>query len=306
MSIAVFGSINIDLTTYAERLPQPGETLHGSRYGLGLGGKGCNQAVACARLGADTKLVGRVGKDSFGETALKALTEFGVPTDHVLVDEQADTGIAVIGVDERAENCITVIGGANMAIDQSDVERADAAFEAASILMLQLEIPLAAGLAAADHVRSKGGRVIFDPAPAPADGLPDAVLKRVDVITPNETETGLLTGLKPSNREEAAEAAKILLAKGVAAAVIKLGAHGVYFKSGDEEGFIAPFKVKSVDSVAAGDCFNGGLAYALAQKLPLSQAVRFAAACGALSTTRPGAAPSAPTREEVEHLLATQ
>lgn len=304
MAVAVFGSINIDLTTYSERLPRPGETLHGERYALGLGGKGCNQAVAATRLGAATTLVGRVGADGFGETALAALRELGAATDGVLVDESSTTGIAVIGVDAQAENCITVIGGANMAIDAHDVARAKATFEGASVLLLQMETPLAAGLEAADVVRLSGGRVILDPAPAPEGGLAPDVLRRVDVVTPNETETQALTGIRPSDAAGAAEAAAKLREAGVGAAVIKLGAAGVYYQDATGAGFVEPFRVRSIDSVAAGDCFNGGLAYALDQGQPLADAVRFAAACGALSTTKPGAAPSAPTLAEVEALLA--
>lgn len=303
MSIVVLGSINIDLTAYAARLPRPGETLHGDRYAIRLGGKGCNQAVAASRLGSPTVLVGRVGDDTFAKQALAELDACGVPTDGVLVDGNAETGIAVIGVDAQAQNCITVIGGANMAIDGSDVERARPALEAASVLLLQLETPLDAGLAAADIVRRAGGRVILDPAPAPSDGLPVDVLTRVDMVTPNETETELLVGLRPTNPEEAAQAATRLREKGVAAAVIKLGAAGVYYQDAESEGFVAPFKVASIDTVAAGDCFNGGLAHALNNGAPLGEAIRFAAACGALSTTKAGASSSAPTLEKVEALL---
>ena len=303
MSIAVFGSINIDLTTYGARLPRPGETLHAERYAMGLGGKGCNQAVAAARLGAPTVLVGRVGDDGFGRQALADLAAFGVSTAEVRVDGGHATGLAVIGVDASAQNSITVIGGANMAIDASDVARARAVFEAASILHLQLEIPLDAGLAAADIVRGAGGRVILDPAPAPAGGLPAGVLARVDVVTPNETETECLVGLRPTDVATAAEAARRLCEQGVATAVVKLGASGVYYRDGAREGFVPAFRVASVDTVAAGDCFNGGLAHALGDGAPLGDAVRFAAACGALSTTRPGAASSAPGLEEVRALL---
>ena len=304
MTIAVFGSINIDLTTYGARLPQPGESLHGDRYAIGLGGKGCNQAVAASRLGSTTNLIGRIGGDSFGETALSALKRLDVSTDGVFVDPASDTGVAVIGVDARAENCITVIGGANMAIDATDVARAKSTFEQADVLLLQMEIPLAAGLAAADVVRARGGRVILDPAPAPQGGLERSVLVCIDVITPNETETEILTGVRPANKGQAAQAASRLRADGVAAAVIKLGAEGVYFQNADGDGFVPPFVVESVDSVAAGDCFNGGLAYALAEGRALPDAVRFAAACGALSTTRPGASDSAPLLADVLTLLA--
>lgn len=306
MAIAVFGSINIDLTTYSKKLPRPGETLHGERYGIGLGGKGCNQAVAASKLGAQTNLIGRVGQDAFGGTALSALHRLDVPTEGIFVDPELDTGVAVIGVDAQAENCITVIGGANMAIDDTDVKRARDVFEAADVLLLQLEIPLEAGLAAADIVRSKGGRVILDPAPAPKDGLSPSVLSRVDVITPNETETEVLTGLRPTNAEQAAQAAARIRADGVPVAVIKLGADGVYFQDAEGDGFVPPFKVESIDSVAAGDCFNGGLAHALTDGRSLSDAVRFAAACGALSTTKAGASDSAPSLDDVLALLSGQ
>lgn len=303
MQIAVFGSINIDLTAYAERLPRPGETLHGERYALGLGGKGCNQAVAASRLGAPTALVGRIGADEFGDRALAELETLAVPTGGIFRDNASDTGIAVIGVDAAAQNCITVIGGANMAIDASDVERAAGTFRNTDILLLQMEIPLEAGLLAADLVRESGGRVILDPAPAPQGGFAPDVLARIDLVTPNETETELLTGLRPTNGEEAARAAALLRTGGAGAAVVKLGASGVYYQDAGSEGFVEPFKVDSIDSVAAGDCFNGGLAVALAEGKPLGEAVRFAAACGALSTTKPGASASAPTRAEVEALL---
>ncbi|MFD0982768.1 ribokinase [Tropicimonas aquimaris] len=306
MPIAVFGSINIDLTTYGARLPRPGETLHGDRYAIGLGGKGCNQAVAASRLGAPTVLIGRVGDDTFGRRALADLQATGVSTRGVLIDAGAETGIAVIGVDAGAQNCITVVGGANMAIDASDVARCRSELECASVLLLQLETPLEAGLQAADIVRAAGGRVILDPAPAPQGGLPPEVLARVDIVTPNETETELLVGLRPSNPEEAARAAGLLRAQGVAAAVVKLGAAGVYYQDAESEGFVPPFKVDSIDTVAAGDCFNGGLGYALSQSAPLGEAIRFAAACGALSTTRAGASSSAPTLAEVEALLGRQ
>ncbi|PRY20949.1 ribokinase [Aliiruegeria haliotis] len=303
MTITVFGSINIDLTTYATRLPRPGETLHGDRYAIGLGGKGCNQAVAAARLGAQTRLVGRVGEDTFGQRALADLSGAGLSTGDIRTDAGVETGIAVIGVDAEAQNCITVVGGANMAIDVSDVERARDVFEATSVLLLQLEIPLEAGLAAADIVRAHGGRVILDPAPAPDGGLPPEILARVDVVTPNETETELLVGLRPRTPEDAARAAAMMRAAGVHAAVVKLGAAGVCYQDADGGGFIPPFEVESIDTVAAGDCFNGGLAYALNDGASMGDAIRFAAACGALSTTKAGASSSAPTLPEVRALM---
>ncbi|KZL23812.1 ribokinase [Pseudovibrio sp. Ad37] len=303
MSIVIVGSINVDITTRSDRLPQPGETLHGHSYAINLGGKGCNQAVAASKLGGDAQLVGRIGKDGFGDIAAQHLKDMGVSTEHVHLDENHGTGIAVIGVDANSENSITVIGGANLAVDESDLERTSDVLKNAKIMLMQLEIPVATCLSAAKKVRASGGKVIFDPAPAPVDGLPEGFLQNVDVVTPNETETEILTGFRPSNAEEAAHAANLLHEQGVAAAVVKLGARGVYFKDETSEGFVEPFKVNAIDTVAAGDCFNGGLAYALDSGKSLAEAVRFAAACGALSTTKHGAATSAPTLVEVEALM---
>jgi ribokinase len=303
MTITVFGSINIDLTTYSERLPKSGETLHGQRYAIGLGGKGGNQAVAITALGAKANLVGRIGNDEFGNNAQKILTQYGVDTASIYVDQSVATGIAVISVDAQAENSITVIGGANMAVDQSDVIRQKIVFEQTKVLLLQMEIPLRAALSAADIVRRNNGVVILDPAPAPRDGLDPAILNRIDIITPNETETEALCGIKPTDANQAARAAALLREQGVNIVIIKLGAKGVYYQSENEEGFVSAFKVDSIDTVAAGDCFNGGLAYQLSQGTSLTKAVEFAAACGALSTTKAGAAESAPGLSDVLELI---
>ncbi|KZL12593.1 Ribokinase [Pseudovibrio axinellae] len=303
MSIVIVGSINVDITTRSDRLPQPGETLHGHSYSINLGGKGCNQAVALSKLGGDAQLVGRIGKDGFGDIAKQHLTDMGVSTHYVLSDAVHGTGIAVIGVDANSENSITVIGGANLAVDESDLERTSDLLNGAEIMLMQLEIPVQTCLSAAKKVRAAGGIVIFDPAPAPVNGLPEGFLQNVDVVTPNETEAEIMTGFRPTNAKEAAHAADLLREKGVAAAVVKLGARGVYFKDDNSEGFIEPYKVNAIDTVAAGDCFNGGLAYALSKKKTLKEAVRFAAACGALSTTKQGAATSAPSLEEVKALM---
>lgn len=303
MTIVVFGSTNVDVVAYSARLPQPGETVHGSAYSIGLGGKGANQAVAVARLGGAVDLAGRTGIDTFGTLARERLAHFGVATGHLLPDAEHPTGIAVIGVDERAENCITVIGGANMAVDAGDVERLAPLLRSATVLLLQLEIPLDAALAAAAIVRGAGGRVILDPAPAPHDGLAEAAWRHVDIMTPNETETEALVGIRPVDMPSAARAAAAMTARGLSAAVVKMGAAGVYWRDGDGEGYVPAFKVKAIDTVAAGDCFNGGLAHALARGDRLPDALRFASACGALATTRRGASDAAPTLDEVDALL---
>ncbi|WP_395456983.1 ribokinase [Azospirillum melinis] len=301
--IVVFGSVNIDVCAYSDRLPRPGETVHGTGYAMGLGGKGANQAAASARLGGSVEMVGRTGGDAFGEMARSRLAGFGVRTGHLSNDATHPTGIAVIGVESSGENCITVIGGANMAVSEQDVAQAAPLFAEASVLLLQLEIPLAAGLAAATAVRAGGGRIILDPAPAPHGGLAAEVFRAVDAMTPNETETESLIGLRPTTPDEAAVAAERLAERGLSIAIVKMGAKGVYFRGPGQQGFIPPFPVTAVDTVAAGDCFNGGLAFALARGDDLAGAVRFAAACGALATTRAGAADSAPTLAEVVALL---
>lgn len=304
MSIVVLGSINMDLTTYVPKLPQPGETLQGKSYIIVPGGKGNNQAVAASRLGAQVKFVGRVGNDGFGEEVLQIMADQKVDVSQVLRDPNNGTGLAVISVDEKAENSIIIISGANFALNESDVQRASQCMQDARVLMLQLEVPLDACLQTARCAQEHGVTVIFDPAPAipmPADAFP-----LMDYITPNEIETEILTGLKPANAEDASRAAKLLLAKGVGTAIIKLGAKGVYFENNEEKGFIPPFKVHPIDTVAAGDAFNGGLAVAISEGKPLAEAVRWGAAAGAIATTRKGALPAMPYRDELLAMLKEQ
>lgn len=304
MSIVVLGSTNIDIFTYLRRLPKPGETIHGDSYAITLGGKGANQAVAAARLGARVDLVGRTGADTFGALARESLASHGVRLGALHEDPANPTGIAAISVDETAENCITVIGGANMAIGAEDVERLAPLEAEAKVLLLQLEVPLAASLSAAGRFRDAGGLAVLDPAPAPEHGFDAQVWKTVDAMTPNETETEALVGIRPSDTASAARAAAAMVERGLRIAIVKMGATGVYFRSPEGEGFVDAFPVKAIDTVAAGDCFNGGLAFALSRGDTLPDAVRFAAACGALATTRRGAAEAAPQLAEVEALLA--
>ncbi len=301
--IVSFGSVNVDVTAYPDRLPAPGQTVHAARYALGLGGKGANQAAAAARLGHPAELAGRTGDDAFAALARATLARLGVGTACLAADPAHPTGIALIGVEASGENAIIVAAGANAALDAGDVARAGHILDRASVLLLQLEVPVAASLAAALRARAAGARVVLDPAPAPPAGLPGALLRAADVVTPNETETEVLVGLRPRTPDEAHEAAGRLLALGAGCAVVKLGARGVAFRTATEAGFVPPFAVRAVDTVAAGDCFNAGLAAALARGDALADAVRFAAACGALATTRPGAAEAAPTMEEVRALL---
>jgi ribokinase len=293
----------MDVIAYLDRLPKPGETLHGSGYKMGLGGKGANQAVAAQKLGNDVIFIGRTGADSFGEAARIELTSYGVDLARIRRDETSPTGIAIIKVGESGQNMISVIAGANAAVDAEDAEDAERDLARCRVLLLQLEVPLKASLAAAKIARAHQGTVILDPAPAPSQPLPSEMIEAVDIITPNESETAGLLGWQPATPEDGARAARELKAKGFRAAVVKLGARGVAFAGPDSDGFVPAFQVAAIDTVAAGDSFNGGLASSIDEGRPLAQAVRFAAACGALSTTRKGASAAAPTRAEVEAFL---
>ncbi len=305
-AIATFGSVNVDVCGFCARLPKPGETAPGQRYTIALGGKGANQAAAVARLGGQSQMIGRAGNDMFGAMVRDRLDALAVGRKHLIFSDNASTGVALINVDARGENCIVVIGGANMAVDQALVNHSAATLRAAPVLLVQLEVPLAPVLAAASLTRGGGGLVILDPAPAPSGGLSADVLRAVDFVTPNETETEALVGVRPLTVSDAERAASLLVAKGAKVAIIKMGRRGAYFHGGDVRAFVPPFAVNAVNSVGAGDCFNGALAVALARGEELPKAVRFAAACGALATVGPGGADSAPTLAAVESLLQSQ
>ncbi|BAY30199.1 ribokinase [Nostoc carneum NIES-2107] len=295
MSIIVFGSINIDLVATVPRLPNPGETLLGHKFVQVAGGKGANQAVALARLGIPTHMVGRVGTDSFGSELLYNLQNSGVETENVSIDENVSSGVAAIAVDDRGENQIIVIPGANGRVNQEDVERLSDLLPNSTAILLQFEIPLAAVVAAAKAAHQAGVKVILDPAPAQSH-VPDELYSLVDIITPNEVEAGQLVGFPVNNEESAKAAAGVLLQRGVKCAIVKLGAKGVFCATAEESFFVPVFPIQVVDTVAAGDAFNGGLAAALYEGLPLRQSVVWGAAAGALAATKSGAQTSLPDR----------
>lgn len=284
----VFGSINMDLIVQSPRLPVPGETLLGRGFFTAPGGKGANQAVALARLGVPTQIVGRVGGDSFGSELVNSLQTAGVRTEHVLVDQAASSGVAAIAVDDTGENQIIVVPGVNGRVNETDVERLRNLLPSARALLLQFEIPMSAVVSAAQAARQAGVPVILDPAPAQLD-VPAELYPLVDIITPNETEAGQIVGFPVNEPDSAAQAAGVLLQRGVGTAIIKLGAQGAVCATKEETFFVPSFPVLAVDTVAAGDAFNGGLAAALASGLPLRQAVIWGAAAGALASTKPGA-----------------
>ena len=299
--IVVLGSINMDLVASMRRMPTQGETVQGEAFYTASGGKGANQAVAVARLGAEVRMVGRVGDDDFGRTLLHGLNAEGVDVTGVAVDRNGATGVAMIMVDADGENRIAAVYGANMACDDEQLEAAKKAMEGADALMLQLETPPEVSVAAAKHARSLGVRVVWDPAPAanmPEDGFGNA-----DILTPNETEATVLTGVPIADVKSAQAATEVLLSKGVGVAVVKMGPLGVYAATKAERQYIPSFSVSAVDSVAAGDAFGAGLTVALAEGRGLADALKFGAAAGALAVTTPGAQDAMPSRSEVEEFM---
>lgn len=301
MSVLVFGSINLDLVVEAPRLPQPGETLRGTAFHTSPGGKGANQAVAAARQGAPTRLIGRVGGDDFGEQLVEAIRAAGVRVSAINVDRDAPTGVALICVAETGENTIVTVKGANGNVGAEELGVLERIRLQSLVLLMQLEIPVPVATAAAESAREAGLIVILDP--APVTELPDALLANVSWITPNETETKELTGIDPSDTERAAQAGEILRARGVERVVLKLGSRGCAYVGPEGTISIASPEVNAIDTVGAGDAFNGALAAALIAGHDVEGALRRASAAGAIAATRRGALPSLPTRAEVEAAL---
>ena len=300
--VVVVGSVNMDLVAVAPHIPQPGQTVLGSDFATIPGGKGANQAVAAARLGAHVALIGRLGDDPFAHTLRRGLEAESVDCRHLLPTPGIASGVALIVVSQDGENAICVAGGANARLSPEDIERAAPAIAGAKVCVLQLEVPLETAACAAAVARRHGVAVILDPAPAPA-ALPPALFD-VDILTPNESEATRLLGM-PTLEGGPALVAERLRARGARAVVLKLGGDGCYLSApGVEERFPA-YAVRVVDTTAAGDAFTGALAVAWAEGQPLREAVAFAGAAGALACTRFGAQPSAPTRTEVQALLAS-
>ncbi|NBC30570.1 MAG: ribokinase [Spirochaetes bacterium] len=299
----VIGSINMDLVAGVDHFPRPGESRIGHSFGTYPGGKGANQATALARLGAAVMMAGRVGKDTFGEDYLESFRKEGVDLSLVQVDANAATGVAVIEVDDTGENHIVVVPGANMTLGESYVNENATAIAKADICLFQLEVPAEANRAGMALARKAGRTTILDPAPAPREAIPEKILSQADYVTPNETEAQFITGVEVSNAASAERAARALQKQGARVVIIKAGAHGAYIADDNGVRHVEGFSVKAVDTTAAGDAFNAGLAYALGTGKPLYDAVRYANAVGALACTRLGAQSALPRREEVESLL---
>ncbi|MBC7188463.1 MAG: ribokinase [Calditrichaeota bacterium] len=299
--IVVVGSSNTDLVVRCQRAPAPGETVLGGEFFTAAGGKGANQAVAAARLGAEVWFVAKVGDDAFGQQALAGLQAEGVHCDFVTVDPRHPSGVALIVVEEQGQNRIVVAPGANDHLTPDDVQAAAGVIRDAGALLVQLETPLetvrhAVGLAAEHSVT-----VILNP--APGRPLPGELLRSVGLITPNESEAELLTGVRPQDDRTRREVAALLHKEGVGKVIITLGAEGAFVSEGSEANLIPGFPVKAVDTTAAGDAFNGALAVALVQGRELGEAVHYANAAAALAVQKLGAQPSLPTAGEVDSFL---
>ncbi len=301
MKIVVVGSSNTDMIVKVPRIPKPGETILGGKFSTAAGGKGANQAVAAARAGGDVTFIARVGDDMFGQQAYSGFKEDQINVGYVKTDKVEPSGVALIFVDEKGENSIAVASGANAALSPEDVNEAAELIQSADILLMQLETPLETVRRAAEIAKEAGGKVILNPAPAMK--LDDSFLSNLTIITPNESEAELLTGISVTDVESAERAAIALLERGLEVVIITLGSKGALIKTKEKKHLIAGFKVDAVDATAAGDVFNGSLAVAIAEGKSQEDAVRFANAAAALSVTKLGAQPSIPKRDEIERLF---
>lgn len=302
--IVVVGSSNTDMVVKAARIPAPGETVLGGAFVMAAGGKGANQAVAAARLGAEVTLVARLGADPLGDEAIAGYQKDSILTDLIVRDPDRPTGVALILVDAHGENSITVALGANESLSPDDVERAAERIRAADAVVMQLEVPLAAVEQAAAIARAAGVPVILDPAPAPDGGLPEALLRNVTFLKPNESEAERLTGISVSDRASAERAARALQELGPRTVIITLGSQGAIVVDEAAVHHVPAYRVTAVDTTAAGDAFTGAFATAVGAGAALVEAVRRAAAAGALAATRMGAQPSLPTQAEWEAFIA--
>jgi len=299
MKIAVIGSSNTDMVMSVKEFPRPGETIMGHDFIQNLGGKGANQAVACARLGGETAFIGKLGKDSLAENTFKSLSKESMDLTHLTQTDEASSGTAFIMVDSHGENSIIVDSGANAYLTQEDIDRAESTLLDASIVLMQLETPIPTLTYAAKMAHSHGIRVVLNPAPAPSQALPIELLKNVDLLIPNETEAMKISGLTVINESNLADCIRRIQQLGVGEVVITLGSKGAATLVDGELVITASPKVKPVDTTAAGDTFCGALCVRLSDGYSLPQAMQFACNAAALTCTRKGAQQSIPNLSEL-------
>ena len=305
--ITVVGSLNADLVVAVRRFPGPGETVMGHDFAVFPGGKGANQAFAAGRLGSGelpVRMVGQVGGDAYGEWLRQSLAGAGVDVTHVRIEAAAPTGLAMVAIDAAAQNQIVVVPGANGSFHPAALTGAHHAIAAAAVVLLQLEVPLPTVQTAARIAREAGAIVILDPSPARA--VADVLLRSADYLTPNESELSVLTGGAPQaslRRGDAVTRARQLIARGARKVLVKMGRQGALLVTETAEHLQPAFPVEAVDTTAAGDAFNAGLAFALARGADPTEAIRYAAATAAVCVTRVGAQPSMPARADVDALF---
>ncbi len=295
--IIVVGSSNTDMVVRVSRLPVPGETILSGDFFMNQGGKGANQAVAVARLGGNVSFIAKVGNDIFGKQSLNEYQSEGINTQYIFLDDKNPSGVALISVDDAAENCIVVASGANAALSPEDIDIASMEMEPGGIVLVQLEISMETVKHVVDTAYNTGLTIILNPAPAAA--LDASLLEKLYMITPNETEAEILSGIKITDLESAQNAARRINEKGVKIVIITLGSKGALIYENGKFQLIEAPKVKAVDTTAAGDVFNGALCVALAESKNTTEAVQFAVRAASISVTRAGAQASAPFREEV-------
>ena len=305
MTVVVFGSINLDLVVEVPRLPVKGETVIGNRFFAAAGGKAANQAVAIAKLDIPVSLVGQIGKDSFGQTLIESLQTAGVDTSGITVNPNTYSGVASIVVDETGANTIACAAGANNLVREQEIEQFKTLLPQAKIALLELGIPIATVLTAAREAKAHDCFLILDPAPANSN-LPEELYSLVDLITPNEVEASQLVGFTVDGVTTARQAASFLHQMGVKNVIITLGAQGAFYSSEEESFWVKPIPVSVVDTVAAGDAFNGALAAALTSGKSLKEAVQWGTVGGALAVTKNGAQSSLPSKDSFQKLLNQQ
>jgi ribokinase len=296
-SIVVVGSSNTDMVIKAARLPAPGETVLGGHFFMNPGGKGANQAVAAQRLGGAVTFIAKIGTDIFGQQSLRLFQNEGLDISQVISDSENPSGIALITLGEAGENCIAVASGANAALFPADLEKAHKRIVSADLVLMQLEIPVETVAYVASLAAQHGRKLILNPAPAAT--LPDALFRHISILTPNETETEILTGIRITDLATMENAAARLHSRGVETVIITLGAQGAFISSGTLKERVAAPVVEAVDTTAAGDVFNGALAVALSDRQSLKDAVTFGCKAAAISVTRLGAQAAAPYPQEM-------
>lgn len=300
-AIVVIGSSNTDMIVKAGHLPLPGETVLGGQFFTAQGGKGANQAVAAARLGGQVTFVAKVGEDQFGDAAIENYLKDGINTQYVTKSPDAASGVALILVDGKGENSIAVASGANAELSEKDIDEAGEIIRSAAIVLMQLESPMDTVLYAARMAYESGAKVILNPAPAAS--IPMELYRYLYAVTPNETESELLTGVKVTDENSALKASEVFIGRGVRRVVITMGSKGAFVNDGDKSYMVSARKVKAVDTTAAGDTYNGAMCVALAEGKTLRESLEFATKASAIAVTRMGAQPSIPTREEVDSTI---